>query len=861
MENINIIILDAYENFITWIDADKIEIKETNAMNTQRKISITYPLEQEMTDYESNWFDAGNKIFIPSTLGTDACLYVINQDANIDFWNQNEVTFEAEEVLVELNNIIFEYIGKDALKVNKENLKEWFGDFYDIGYVDKLDPNKNVISPAGTMSLMKLLRLIEKETGYMFGTKYSLVDDNIITRELRLKKPENLGTAHLEALDLNAGIESLDLIMDETDTYQAMAPELSLNENTADNINKSNTSVTTTGTEATTRKELEKVMSNWKALQVDYREYIPMIIDKTENNGVEYTAYWYAPFQKNAGDMFIYNLNYTDAKYKTVVPYVDDTVLEPQTKTGWVTTSETNEYAIYNALANELLKKTTPSFELNVDVKDIQLLTGNSMLGYNLHDKLLVKVPGIDYYIKCTVTKTVKNIHLPGENTIKLESNVESVYLQEETEIECNDQIIPSSINQVDITGILKELSESHIPLSNELVTINVSLKEPYVSKNTNSIITSITQTTTEFKPEEEYYTFSNDEIVNMANIIFNNIVKNNKYPPAVNMRATNGRIYNVPFQWCRALYYARNQIFLDGDENNNFGKGKYPNSLELHHYSNKTVLERFNDFKNYKGARQDQKYFVDYFYSLINHSNKLIKDKYFPNSSTTIDKVTSGDYQTGGDCLDVTVSNITELFFDYKTEKELQKKLRTKINSKGEGAGTQVINLVKYLPDYGYTVTPMNITKKNGFETVKKYVDQPNTKVTFPLVNTTKLPYNNLKFEENHYHAIACTGAFIAENGKKYLMVEDGWYPDFKPDWWRFHVNVSYVYPDDINDGMRRIVSWDSMYGALNGLYTKNDFYATKLNNSSKAIAIISCKNAKQKSFKNHTASATKTT
>ena len=39
MENINIIILDAYENFITWIDADKIEIKETNAMNTQRKIS------------------------------------------------------------------------------------------------------------------------------------------------------------------------------------------------------------------------------------------------------------------------------------------------------------------------------------------------------------------------------------------------------------------------------------------------------------------------------------------------------------------------------------------------------------------------------------------------------------------------------------------------------------------------------------------------------------------------------------------------------------------------------------------------------------------------------------------------------
>ena len=73
--------------------------------------------------------------------------------------------------------------------------------------------------------------------------------------------------------------------------------------------------------------------------------------------------------------------------------------------------------------------------------------------------------------------------------------------------------------------------------------------------------------------------------------------------------------------------------------------------------------------------------------------------------------------------------------------------------------------------------------------------------------------------------------------------------------------MNVSYVYPDDINDGMRRIVSWDSIYGAINGLYTKNDYYATKLNNSSKAITIISCKNAKQKSFKNHTASATKTT
>lgn len=850
IENLNIIILDESENFLTWLDSEKLEIKETSQENTHKKVSVTYPLENPITSYDKSWFDAGNKIFIPSTIGAEAGLYVINQDANIDFWEKNEITFEAEEVLVQLNNIVYQYVGEKSLTVNKENLQKWFGNFYSIGHVDSIPAPKNVIAPAGTMSLMKLLRLIEEETGYVFGTRYKLEDDNQISRELRLKAPENIGTTHEEYLDLNYNLESLDLTIDESETYSAMAPEISLNENTA---SKTSTTTQATGNGATTRKDLEKVINAWKELEVEYRENIPMIVEKGDGDAIKYTAYWYAPFAKDKGKLSIYNTNYTEAKYKTIIPYVSEDILPPQSKTGWVSTNETNEYAIYNVLANALLKKITPSFELNIDVKDIQLITGNSKFGYNLHDKIYVKVPGIEYYVGCTVTETVKNLHLPGENSIKLESNVDSLYLQEETEIKGNNQIIPSGVDTVEITGILQELVEEHKPIGGEVVTVNIKLDEAYTNPAVNSEITSTTQATTPFKPEEEYYTFTSDEIKNMANIIFNYLISKNEYPKAVNMKATNGKIYSVPFVWCRSIYYAYHQVFLHDDLDKNTGKGKFPGSVEVHKYKNPGVLVRFNDYDKYKGSRYASKYYADFFHTVININQQDIKNKYFPKSTSSInfDMVGSSDLQYGGDGVPVAVSNISEAFFDYHTEKELQKVLKTKVDSKGVPISTLMNNL-KFLSEYGYTVKNMNITKENGFEIIKKYLENPCAKIRVSL-NISKLEYENTSYDPNRSHSIAVMNAFIAEDGKKYLTLQDGNYADFDPIYYGISLKDNQT---DVNDGMKRIVLWDEFFSALNSFYSiqNGNIYNQNETAKEKCIQVISCQTAKQKTVTNHT-------
>lgn len=850
IENLNIIILDEQENFLTWLDSEKLEIKETSQENTHKKVSVTYPLENPITSYDKSWFDAGNKIFIPSTIGAEAGLYVINQDANIDFWEKNEITFEAEEVLVQLNNIVYQYVGEKSLTVNKENLQKWFGNFYSIGHVDSIPAPKNVIAPAGTMSLMKLLRLIEEETGYVFGTRYKLEDDNQISRELRLKAPENIGTTHEEYLDLNYNLESLDLTIDESETYSAMAPEISLNENTA---SKTSTTTQATGNGATTRKDLEKVINAWKELEVKYRENIPMIVEKGDGDAIKYTAYWYAPFAKDKGKLSIYNTNYTEAKYKTIIPYVSEDILPPQSKTGWVSTNETNEYAIYNVLANALLKKITPSFELNIDVKDIQLITGNSKFGYNLHDKIYVKVPGIEYYVGCTVTETVKNLHLPGENSIKLESNVDSLYLQEETEIKGNDQIIPSGVDTVEITGILQELVEEHKPIGGEVVTVNIKLDEAYTNPAVSSEITSTTQATTPFKPEEEYYTFTSDEIKNMANIIFNYLISKNEYPKAVNMKATNGKIYSVPFMWCRSIYYAYNQVFLHDDMGENTGKGKFPGSVEVHKYKNPDILAIFNDYDKYKGSRYEGKYYADFFHTVININQQDIKNKYFPKSTSSInfDMVGSSDLQYGGDCVPVSVSNITEAFFDYHTEKELQKVLKTEVDSKGVAINTLVANL-KFLSEYGYTVKNMNITKENGFEIIKKYLENPCAKIIVSL-NSSKLEYKNTSYDPNISHSIAVMNAFIAEDGKKYLTLQDGNYVDFDPIYYGISLKDNQT---DVSDGMKRIVLWDEVFSALDSFYSIQNGHIYDQNETAKekCIQVISCQTAKQKPVTNHT-------
>ena len=100
----NIIILTPEEEVITWLPPDLVKIKEINEVDTVRKVEISYPLENiERMEYDNPWYSQGNKIFIPAIFGLTNCLYVINTDYKIDYWEENIVTVQAEEVLTELN--------------------------------------------------------------------------------------------------------------------------------------------------------------------------------------------------------------------------------------------------------------------------------------------------------------------------------------------------------------------------------------------------------------------------------------------------------------------------------------------------------------------------------------------------------------------------------------------------------------------------------------------------------------------------------------------------------------------------------------------------------------------------------------
>lgn len=782
MHDVNVIILDPYEEFITWLDSEKVEITETNKIGEQRSIQITYPIDNLDEVLLSNWFDAGNKIYVPEGLGIDNCLYVINSEYQLDYWDKNEITIEAEEVLVELNNAIFEYIDSADLKINKDNLTKWFGGWYDIDTVDSIPSSKNTILPTGTMTLLTFLRDIEETTELIFKTEYG-AENNKITRKLSLIDPDTAGTdRQTDFLDLNYNIENLEVTLDETSTYRAMFPLFSLNENTTTDTTTTTTSNVTsnTGTTATTRTDLKKVIDTWKALKVDYREKIPMIVEKQSDGSVKYTAYWYAPFTKAENSMYIENPVTTSAKYLYAVPYKSqDTIqkIQPIPKMGTVNTSETNPYAIYNALANSLLDKKNPKYTIKISLKDIQAILGDNNLGYSIYDHLYIHIPGFCYYVQATVTETKKNPHLAGENTITLETDANSTSVITETTINAENQIL-SSGEKATIGGMLVDDDGG---VNGELITMTINLTKTYTpddlgTRKNHTGTNGTIQTILNFHPQsenEKYYDFSVSEVRNMANIIRNYIITHHQNPKSVNMRAVTGEIYAVSFIWCRAIYYTFNTVYCLTDakssETTKLGTGKwYP-----------VCVQWVSDKKKHSTLLYDEKTngthvesYPQYFYNRIIDTKTTIKEKY--GITIKNDPVGTTDLQTGGDCVACAFSHASEQIWDFKTEKQCHDALHTDFD-KGTDGETYIPIAAK---KFKYSVYKWVLTWENLKTSLKEGY------APIVLVNLKYFPYyTNYYQKQDAYHGVNIVLAFSV-NGKGYVCVRDSNFDMFTPSY-----------------------------------------------------------------------------
>lgn len=582
---LNVIVLDEFENVIAWLNPDLVNITETNKEETCRKISIEYPLNKAPVKGTKDWYMQGNKIFVPSTLGIDNCLYVINSDYELDYWKENTVSFEAEEVLTELN---YEYIPlfTESIKVTKDKLTSWFGSYYTIKNVDKLDTGKTTVSPNGVVSLMNLLRLIEEKTERVFITEYEIQDDKI-KRYLSLKDEKNIRkVANTEVLDLNFNLENLSFTSDESSTYSAMAPLLSSNSTNTPDISTasgdSRTSIT-----ANTQTDTKKIYERWLNLDVQAGEYIPMICEKESDGTVKYTDYWYAPFDKKKGELIITVPYETDSNYN----YIKPPNASPKPKTGSVSTSETNAYAIYNVLANSLLDKLNPELELDISVKDIQKIMKTKNQGYNLYETLYVRAPRFNYYVPCIITETKKDPHRPGNNTIKVKSDVKSLHNKKETNITTNNKIVETTDPHARIGGIL---STTEGNLENKLVSVSIRLNTHDTEEKP-----AVKETTTDLNPIGKYIYVTKNDLIQMFKTIENHMTNQDQTVQSYYIvTAITGERQKINKIWYETLFYTYKTNLMK-------------NSFIIHYYPNYKTRFTSTDIE-YKFC-----YYYDYFTSI----------------------------------------------------------------------------------------------------------------------------------------------------------------------------------------------------------------------------------------------------
>ena len=99
---LTIIALTPDEKFLQMLDPDLCEIKETISKDGLRTIDFEYRFQDYPEDKQL--FRLGNKLWIQGDINLTDCLYIINTKVEQDIYKENSFTFDAEEVLVELNN-------------------------------------------------------------------------------------------------------------------------------------------------------------------------------------------------------------------------------------------------------------------------------------------------------------------------------------------------------------------------------------------------------------------------------------------------------------------------------------------------------------------------------------------------------------------------------------------------------------------------------------------------------------------------------------------------------------------------------------------------------------------------------------
>lgn len=294
---------------------------------------------------------------------------------------------------------------------------------------------------------------------------YFEIYDAVYNQSLfRTRINNQIGHVHDEVLDFGFNLDDVQYNVDETSTYTAVSPVLSLNsDNASSNV--------------LTRNDLTSLINGFKDLKISKGQTIPMVVQKiqvkkatleaakvslgsyVETSGaneststsnwwkrpahpqdqkndtdssqntwefLRATAYWKAPYTKTAGLLFVE----TDKGYSTQYSQIigrndkrDDRGTMHSPKIGTTESSDEDVYSIYNQVALYLKQHEVPEINIDIEVANLQ---GHEYNNYDIHDKIYIKLPDRNELITAKVVETHKEAHDVAKNTIKI-SNYNSV--------------------------------------------------------------------------------------------------------------------------------------------------------------------------------------------------------------------------------------------------------------------------------------------------------------------------------------------------------------------------------------------------------------------------------------------------
>lgn len=338
-----------------------------------------------------------------------------------------------------------------------------------------------------------------------------------------------IGHVHSQVLDFGFNLENVELETDESETYNAISPLLSIENNDSSN--------------SLSRTDMANIITKWKALSVTKGEdIIPMVVEKIQvqasslaaaktslgtynvssnywqrplkpndnidentpaNSTWEFwraTAYWKAPYNKISGELHVTTDSVLATEYTNIFGKPD--TRDPRgtynhSKIGNIESSDEDVYNIFTAVCQELKQKEAPQINLDVDVANLR---GYEYNNYDVHDKIYIKLPDSQELVSARITKTSKEANDISKNTIEVSNyNINTVKtLQKGTFIEAkNLNIKYPSKGKLTVRLINEDYDSQDIDsvqyLANKLVTFHLFKLDNDQAKATGSVYTRIT--------------------------------------------------------------------------------------------------------------------------------------------------------------------------------------------------------------------------------------------------------------------------------------------------------------------------------------------------------------------------------